>query len=480
MKNMYDQKVGTFVFFCLFSFFSFNLFAQVGIGNSDPKTMLDVSGALSLREGPALSVGNGININLGTTIFSQYRITDPTANFSISTFLTANGVSAANGQLLTLINTTTYKMTLLHDQGSNSNPQRRIYCPSGFDLALEGQNSSVTLQYNTGLQRWIVVGYSDLDGYGRNVYNSIGTTDINTNSNAFSNMADMSITFTPKHSTVYVNFSASGTMDKGANFDSNAYANFQLLNGATSVAGTTTLATDRSNFNNCQIASFPFTETFETSSQSVDCWTLEFVSGFYLWDIANGAGAGAINSAHTGNANARFWGFTGDVTKLISPYMNITPLTTPQLSFWHAQQVGISGPAGSRQSQLKVYYRISDTDPWVQLASYTTSIAAWTQRTIALPDASSTYQIAFEGIGSNNGRAVVVDDVTVTGAGGGNGGYLETAWNAGFTMYPVSVTPGVSTTINLRWLRDGNFPNVLRNNVSSDANRSHRNLTIFD
>src|SRR5690606_15392460 len=175
-----------------------------------------VSGALSLREGPALSIGNGININLGATIYSQYRITDPMVDFNILTFLTANGVSAADGQLLTLINTTPYKMTLVHNQGSNSNPQRRIYCPNGFDLVLEGQNSSVSLQYNTNLQRWIVVGYSDMGGYGRNVYSSIGTTDINTNSPAFSNMADMSITFTPKHSTVYVNFSASGTMDKGA------------------------------------------------------------------------------------------------------------------------------------------------------------------------------------------------------------------------------------------------------------------------
>src|SRR5690606_10644752 len=125
--------------------------------------------------------------------------------------------------------------------------------------------------------------------------------------------------------------------------------------------------------------------------------------------------------------------------------------------------------------------RISETDPWVQLFSYAgQNITAWTQRTINLPNASSTYQIAFEARGSANGNAVVVDDVTVTGGGAGNRKFLETAWNAGFTMYPVSVTPGTPTTISIRWLRDGNFPNVLRNNVATDADRSHRNLTILD
>lgn len=469
MKNKYNQKVGAFAFFCLFSFFSFNLFAQVGIGNTDPKTMLDVSGALSLREGPALNLTNGenIDIDLGTTVYSNYRIVGPTADFSINGI---TGVTGADGLLVTLVNSTDYSMIIT---SNSSGGGLKIVCPSDFDLLLTGTNSSVTLQYNTSLAKWIVVGYSDLGGYGRNVYNSIGTTDINTNSTAFSDMADMSITFTPKHSVVYVNFSASGTMDKGASFDSNAYANFQLRNGATSIAGTTTLATDRSNYNNCVINSFPYNESFDDPPYG--CWSEEHVLGNEPWyAYAFGAGGGGITTTHSGAYNLLFQGTNNEITKFISPLMDISGLTTPTITFWHGQQ------SNSGQKQLRVYYRISETDPWVQIASYTNNVTSWTQRTLALPNASSTYQIAFEGRGNNGGRPVVVDDMTVTGAGAVNTRFLETAWNAGFTMYPVSVTPGVSTTINLRWLRDGNFPNVLRNNVQNDADRSHRNLTILD
>ncbi|MDP2687674.1 MAG: hypothetical protein Q8O62_10665 [Aequorivita sp.] len=44
MNKMYIRKAGTFAFFCLFFFFSFNLFAQVGIGttNPNPNALLDL------------------------------------------------------------------------------------------------------------------------------------------------------------------------------------------------------------------------------------------------------------------------------------------------------------------------------------------------------------------------------------------------------------------------------------------------------
>ncbi|MDP2687675.1 MAG: hypothetical protein Q8O62_10670 [Aequorivita sp.] len=47
MKNIYRPEVGAFVIFCLFSFFSFNLFAQVGIGTINPNggSVLDVQSA---------------------------------------------------------------------------------------------------------------------------------------------------------------------------------------------------------------------------------------------------------------------------------------------------------------------------------------------------------------------------------------------------------------------------------------------------
>jgi hypothetical protein len=57
---------------------------------------------------------------------------------------------------------------------------------------------------------------------------------------------------------------------------------------------------------------------------------------------------------------------------------------------------------------------------------------------------------------------------------------VATAWNAHFTMLPVSVTTGTSTTIKVQWMRAGIAPTSVRNRVVTDANYSHRSLTIFD
>src|SRR5690554_897353 len=183
MKGVYVRS--SWVFYSTLFVFCFlsNGYSQVGIGNTDPKSALDVSGALSLREGPALLLtNNNENIELGTTIYSIYRVTGPTGDFNILSFNTPEGISANDGQLLTLINTTPFKMTLVHDDGSVGNPQRRIYCPNGLNLVLEGQNATVTLQYNTFLERWVVNGSTDVGGYGKNVNSKIGATDINTDS----------------------------------------------------------------------------------------------------------------------------------------------------------------------------------------------------------------------------------------------------------------------------------------------------------
>ena len=432
MNFLSPNQLKTISVLCFLSLlFSTNVFAQVGIGNTDPKSTLDVGGALSLREGPALSVGNGSNIDLGTTTYSQYRITGPTSDFDIKTFLTPSGASAANGQLLTLINTTTYNMTLVHNQGSNSNPQRRIYCPSGFNLVLEGQNSTVTLQYNTGLQRWVVVGYADLGGYGRNVYNNIGTTDINTNTASFTDMADMSISFTPKHAVVYVNFSASGTMDKGTNGDSQGYAEFQIQKDATPVAGTNTLTTDRSYIDTCR----------------------EF---FY----------------DTGGAGSNY---PDNDTQLVTfTPTNPTEKVSVRFDVFDTEE-GYDG--------LMVYNGPTTASPIFSSGSTfnepTCPNGAWTGT-----GAFSAQGVTFTSTATNGELTFqFTSDVNINSLGWEacvTSNYrIDTAWNAGFTMYPVSVTPGVPTTIKVLWRRDGNVPSVLRNNAT-DANRSHRNITILD
>lgn len=60
------------------------------------------------------------------------------------------------------------------------------------------------------------------------------------------------------------------------------------------------------------------------------------------------------------------------------------------------------------------------------------------------------------------------------------GSYVATAWNASFNMYPISVTPGITTQIKIKWMRGGEYPSYLRCNVKSQADFSHRNLTIYE
>lgn len=154
---------------------------------------------------------------------------------------------------------------------------------------------------------------------------------------------------------------------------------------------------------------FPFNETFESASPSRLCWSNIQVSGAANWTYAAGSTSN-ITAAQQGSLNARFVSQTGvgtPVTKLVSPVFDLTSLSNPRLTFYLGQPVW-----GADQNQTKVYYRISPSDPWVEIAHYTQNLSSWTQFTLQLPNPSSTYQVAFEGI-NNYGRANVIDNVVI-------------------------------------------------------------------
>ena len=98
---------------------------------------------------------------------------------------------------------------------------------------------------------------------------------------------------------------------------------------------------------------------------------------------------------------------TGPVTRLVSPSMNLSGATAPELKFSHTQAFW-----SPDQDELRVLYKTSAGGTWVELAHYTNNITSWTDRTIALPNASSDYYIAFEGQ-ANYGRGITLDDVSV-------------------------------------------------------------------
>lgn len=171
--------------------------------------------------------------------------------------------------------------------------------------------------------------------------------------------------------------------------------------------------TEPVSFNTCMVISeFPWTETFEDDSEYRSCWRQSIVEGDQYWTFENGAVGGAINSAHNGELNARFYKHSAEllITKLITPIMNTEALNNPVLTFWYAQEEW-----DQDQNELKVYYRTEQGQGWTLLSHFDQEVAEWTKVLIDLPENSTTFQIAFEGI-HKFGRANVIDDVSVRDA----------------------------------------------------------------
>lgn len=160
-----------------------------------------------------------------------------------------------------------------------------------------------------------------------------------------------------------------------------------------------------------QVSTFPWTETFEDASTTRASWTNQYVVNTANWTYLAGSSGGSVVSAQSGGLNARFTGSSsGNITKLVTPALDLSAVANAKLSFWYAQE----NWAGD-QNQLKVYYKTSAGGTWVEIASYTSNISSWTQiQDLVLPNTCSTYYIAFEGI-DNYGYANVLDNINVSG-----------------------------------------------------------------
>ncbi|QAA80755.1 T9SS type A sorting domain-containing protein [Aequorivita sp. H23M31] len=160
------------------------------------------------------------------------------------------------------------------------------------------------------------------------------------------------------------------------------------------------------------IDSFPFVESFENSSGTRDCWTNEYVAGIPTdWKYVTTNGNNSV-TPRTGELMAQFKiESMTEKTKLVSPAMDLTSLTSPQLTFYFANANWIGDV-----DELRVFYKTSAGGTWTQIGqSYTTEHTVWTQVILNLPNPSADYYIAFEGK-SNFARGIDVDDVMVAEA----------------------------------------------------------------
>jgi|GEM_PF-2257358 len=126
---------------------------NVGIGINSPDVKLDVNGDVAFRQA-SLALANGINNDVAAGGSSFFRVTGPTANFTI-TGLTAG----SDGRLLTIVNLTSFNMSLAN-QSVNSVAENRIVTLSGAALSTVGAGSA-TLQYSAADNRWVVVGFNE-------------------------------------------------------------------------------------------------------------------------------------------------------------------------------------------------------------------------------------------------------------------------------------------------------------------------------
>jgi uncharacterized repeat protein (TIGR02543 family) len=152
---------------------------------------------------------------------------------------------------------------------------------------------------------------------------------------------------------------------------------------------------------------------FEGSTSLPTGWTQSQISGSAIWNIQTGGNTGGNNpsSAHGGVHNATLYmaNYDENKTQLISPVFWTAVYTNLSLTFWHTQAEWTPD-----QDTLKVFYSTDGGTNWSQLAYYTTSVAAWTKRTITLPTNSASSRIAFEG-NAKYGFGVCLDDIQVTG-----------------------------------------------------------------
>ncbi|MDF1573934.1 MAG: T9SS type A sorting domain-containing protein [Bacteroidales bacterium] len=169
-------------------------------------------------------------------------------------------------------------------------------------------------------------------------------------------------------------------------------------------------------------------EGFESGLKPVG-WTEEAVSGNEPWRYRNGGHSPNDNnwqvpadqdditrnppSAYDGIYNAIFFkqGVSNERTKLISPEMDLLGATALELSFYLCQ-IPWTFEGSTGWDVLRVYYKVSASDPWILLHEYLDPVYEWEEQKLNLPNPSETYYLAFEGH-TRWGYGTCIDNITI-------------------------------------------------------------------
>lgn len=157
-------------------FVAYSTGQNVGVNTPTPQATLDVNGDVIFRTAD-VTAADGINIALDVNNprFSYYRITGPTADFTIA------GITAGNdGRLLTLFNRSGFTMQI-NNEDANAAVTDMIVTGTNADITIINKGI-VNLQYDAAEQKWIVKSSSkgSVSG-GGGFWNASGSNIFNTN-----------------------------------------------------------------------------------------------------------------------------------------------------------------------------------------------------------------------------------------------------------------------------------------------------------
>ena len=149
----------------------------------------------------------------------------------------------------------------------------------------------------------------------------------------------------------------------------------------------------------CTALTLPYTETFETTSGTLNCWSVE---GAGNWTFGTGDYS-AETGAFEGSQNAKITHvLTGNVTKLISPALDDVQ-NGMTLDFAYVLR-SWSGDI----DELRVYVRSAADSDWQMYGEYTDATGVWTTQSLIIP--GTVYQVAFEHT-DNYGYGLGLDSV---------------------------------------------------------------------
>ena len=127
---------------------------HLGINDNNPAQALSVTGNIAATgfissKVTSVSVVNGLNSNIAVTS-SYVRLTGPTLAFSVGGF-----TNPADGNEITIYNTTSNAMTIVNEDAS-STAANRIKTLTGSDVVLAARTSVTTFVYDATDTRWVL------------------------------------------------------------------------------------------------------------------------------------------------------------------------------------------------------------------------------------------------------------------------------------------------------------------------------------